>query len=151
MTSSYSFRQSHIGLCVSDLGVALRFYRDGLGCEDGPYFNIDHPISEMSGDVRLVSKFVRSGDLRIELLAFAAPTATGVPSSKRNELGLTHLSFKVEDIDIAAARLVAHGGTVIEGTRSCPEGGVHIIFVADPDGTRVELMAFPPDYRWPWH
>ena len=103
------------------------------------------------GDVRLTSKFLHSGDLRIELLAFATPTAFGKPSASRNQLGLTHLSFSVDDLDAATERLVRHGGKVIEGTRSTPEGRIHIIFLADPDGTRIELMKQPKGVTWPWY
>lgn len=145
------FKQSHIGLCVSDLEKSLAFYCEGLGFEEGPEFDIDYPISEMSGDVRLASKFLHSGDLRIELLAFARPEAFGTPSACRNQLGLTHLSFSVDGIDEAAEHLVRHGGTIIEGTRSKPEGRIHIIFLADPDGTRIELMKEPEDMTWPWY
>ena len=101
--------------------------------------------------MRLTSRFLHSGDLRIELLAFATPAAFGTPSARRNQLGLTHLSFSVDDVDAAAERLVRHGGTIIEGTRSMPEGRVHIIFLADPDGTRIELMKHPEGVTWPWY
>ena len=37
------FEQSHIGICVSDLEKSLAFYRDGLGFEEGPEFDIDYP------------------------------------------------------------------------------------------------------------
>ena len=145
------FEQSHIGICVSDLERSLTFYRDGLGFQEGPTFEIDYPIAEMSGDVRLISKFLHSGDLRIELLAFKAPAPFGKPSASRNQLGLTHLSFSVDDLDAAADRLVRFGGTIIEGTRSTPENAIHIIFLADPDGTRIELMKHAAGFKWPWY
>ncbi|MCU1457052.1 MAG: hypothetical protein JWL73_1144 [Actinomycetia bacterium] len=44
-------------------------------------------------------------------------------------------------MDAAAARLVEFGGTVIDGTRAAL--GLDVVFIADPDGTRVELMAVP--------
>jgi catechol 2,3-dioxygenase-like lactoylglutathione lyase family enzyme len=145
------FEQSHLGICVSNLKRSLTFYRDGLGFQDGPSFEIDYPISEMSGDVRLISRFLHSGDLRIELLAFKRPKPFGRPSASRNQLGLTHLSFSVDDIDAAADRLVRFGGTIIEGTRSTPENAIHIIFLADPDGTRIELMKHTAGVEWPWY
>jgi len=145
------FEQSHIGICVSDMERSLRFYRDGLEFEDGPTFPIDYAISEMTGEVHLTSHFLHSGDLRIELLHFAQPSAFGEPSMRRNQIGLTHLSFSVDDLDGAAAQAVAHGGTIVEGTRSTPEGRVHIIFLADPDGTRIELMQHPAGVVWPWY
>jgi len=84
--------------------------------------------------------FLREEDLRqgIELLFFESPTPSGAPSASRGRIGITHLSFYVDDVDTAAARLVECGGTVLEDTRSNP--GVDLVFLTDPDGTRVELM-----------
>ena len=66
--------------------------------------------------------------------------ASSVPPH-RNHHGLTHLAFNVDDVDAAATRLVRCGGTLLAPTRSNP--GVELVFVADPDGTRVELMGAP--------
>ena len=48
------------------------------------------------------------------------------------------------DVDAVAARLVEHGGTVLDATRyslALGEGRSNdFVFVADPDGVRVELM-----------
>jgi len=60
----------------------------------------------MTGDVRPTSHFLYSGDLSIELLHFDRPAAFGAPSMWRNQLGLTHLSFSVDDIDVSAQRAV---------------------------------------------
>jgi predicted enzyme related to lactoylglutathione lyase len=72
------------------------------------------------------------------LLYFAEPLADGVPSHRRNQLGFTHLSFQVDDVEGVAGRLVELGGTIIPSTRAVL--GVPVVFLADPDGTRVELM-----------
>ena len=92
----------------------------------------------MQGPVKLVSQFIRSGGMGIELLFFASPTPSGTPSATRGQIGITHLSFYVDDVDVAVAKLVECGGTLLENTRSNP--GVDLVFLADPDGTRVELM-----------
>jgi catechol 2,3-dioxygenase-like lactoylglutathione lyase family enzyme len=65
----------------------------------------------------------------------------GSASEHRNQLGLTHLSFYVDDVDTAARRLTQYGGTVLDETRS--HLGIEVVFLADPDGVRVELMAIP--------
>jgi hypothetical protein len=41
-------------------------------------------------------------------------------------------------VDTAAARLVEFGGTILDHTRS--DAGIVLLFLADPDGTRIELM-----------
>jgi len=150
MTARFSYSTSHIGLCVSDLERARRFYVDGLGFEEFARFELDRNIAEVDPPVRLTSFFIQKDGLRIELLHYASPGAFGHPSTRRNQRGLTHLSFVVEDVDAAAADLVRHGGTIVEGTRSGkhdPEA-VQILFLADPDGTRVELMRLAKGQKW---
>ena len=60
-----------------------------------------------------------------------------------NQLGLTHLSFRVRDVAGTAARMVELGGAVVESSRTTIDlGGTALEFVycTDPDGVRVELM-----------
>ena len=58
-----------------------------------------------------------------------------------NQVGLTHLSFVVGDLDALLAKLRALGATVLEATRLDSQGkGSNAIFVTDPDGTRIELV-----------
>lgn len=139
---------SHLGLCVSDLAASRRFYCEGLGftAADGLKLSsrdlpgLDGSL-EVAGPATITSQFIHLGDLKIELLGFQEPGAHGVPSRQRNQLGLTHLSFLVDDVDTAAGRLTEFGGTILDGTRSNP--GIEIVFLADPDGVRVELMGRP--------
>ena len=57
-----------------------------------------------------------------------------------NDPGLTHLSISVDDVRAAAAKVVEHGGEIIE------ESDVGLaLFVRDPDGQLLELL--PADYR----
>ena len=150
MSSAFTYATSHIGLCVSDLGRALRFWVDGLGFEKFARFEIDRAIAEVDPPVKLTSFFIQKGGLRVELLHYASPGVFGVPSSRRNQLGMTHFSFVVDDVDAAAAALVDYGGTIIPGTRSGQQdpAAVQIIFLADPDGTRVELMRLAKGQAW---
>lgn len=135
---------SHTGLCVSDLDRSLRFYRDGLGFAVLQRFHLTRPIAEVDPPVDVVSQFIRLQGLTLELLAYASPGVFGAPHHRRNQLGLTHLSFIVDDVEARARDLAALGGTVLEGTRNPAEDqSVRILFVADPDGNRVELMSFP--------
>ncbi|MCF2528280.1 VOC family protein [Yinghuangia soli] len=141
-----AYAVSHFGLCVADLDRAMRFYCEGLGFAPVISYEIGNEAAaalEVPGDVRLTSQMIAKGTLMIELLHYASPGATGAPSAQRNQLGLTHLSFVVEDVDAAGARLAEFGGTVLDGTRTSMKtelGSAELLFLADPDGTRVELM-----------
>jgi glyoxylase I family protein len=150
LTAPIGARTSHIGLCVSDLDRARRFYVEGLGFEDFARFEIDRPLAEMTEACDLTSCFVQKDGLRLELLHFRSPTPTGTPSASRTQLGLTHLSFVVDDVDAAAEQLVGFGGRIIDGTRSGDDDPdiVQIVFLADPDGNRIELMRLARGQAW---
>jgi catechol 2,3-dioxygenase-like lactoylglutathione lyase family enzyme len=135
---------SHVGLCVSDLERSLRFYCDGLGFTRAESYPIGDGWAnslEVEGEVALTSQFVRKEGLSIELLHYTSPGTIGEPSQHRNQLGLTHLSFWVADVAEATAHLVTCGGTLLESTRATE--GMELVFLSDPDGTRVELMQQP--------
>jgi lactoylglutathione lyase len=145
MPARPEYRPSHVGLCVTDLDRSLRFYCEGLGFEAAERYELDSKEAvgldlalEVEGHVQVTSQFIRSGGMAIELLGYASPAPSGRPSPSRGLLGLTHLSFYVDDRDAAAAHLVSLGGTVLEETRTSP--GIDLVFLTDPDGVRIELM-----------
>jgi catechol 2,3-dioxygenase-like lactoylglutathione lyase family enzyme len=136
---------SHFGICVSDLDRSLRFYCEGLGFEAAEGYDLDSEAAagldralEIEVPVKIRSQFISNGEMRIELIGFREPAVVGEPSTRRNQLGITHLSFWVDDVDAAADRLVGFGATILPDTRANP--GVELVFLTDPDGTRVELM-----------
>jgi len=141
---------SHVGLCVSDLARSLRFWVDGLGFAEFARFELERAIAEVDPPVRLTSLFIQKGALRVELLHYASPGAFGHPSTRRNQLGITHFSFVVDDVDASAAALERFGGTIVPGTRSGQHDpdAVQVVFLADPDGTRVELMRLAKGTKW---
>jgi catechol 2,3-dioxygenase-like lactoylglutathione lyase family enzyme len=137
---------SHFGICVSDLERSLRFYCDGLGFEKAESHAIGSEFAQLMDlpDVAVTSQFIRRGEAAIELLAFTEPAPFGDRERRAvNQLGLTHLSFRVAGVDEVAARLVQLGGRVVEESRTVIDfGGTPLTFVycTDPDGVRVELM-----------
>jgi catechol 2,3-dioxygenase-like lactoylglutathione lyase family enzyme len=146
---------SHHGLCVSELERSLVFYRDGLGFAEVSRLEFeDAGTQKLLGlpGVKLVAVYLRRDGSTLELLHFPRPgTQLGSGPRPINQVGLTHVSFLVDDLDALVARLRALGGGVLEGTRLAgPDGEARAIFVSDPDGTRIELVAGdfdPADYR----
>ncbi len=137
---------SHIGLCVADLERARRFYREALGFAEEAVFAVENTINDLLGipdNVVMTSQMMRHGNLVIELIHFSSPATISGGLRAMNQLGLTHLSFVVDDVDIAAAHLEACGGAVLRDTRTVfafPDADPTIlIFCTDPDGTRIEL------------
>jgi catechol 2,3-dioxygenase-like lactoylglutathione lyase family enzyme len=135
-------RVSHLGICVAGLGPALAFWRDGLGFRESGRLDVEGAAAaRLLGldAVRLHAVYLERDGLRIELLHFAEPGHLAAPAPRAvNQLGYTHLSVRVEDLDTALARLRDAGGRVLEETRI--EAPARAVFVTDPDGTRVELV-----------
>ena len=141
-----SISVSHAGLCVSDLKRSVRFYTEGLGYEVAEAYDVGDEVAatlEVPPGVVLRSQMIVKDGSKIELLGWRAPTPHGEPSSTRNQLGLTHLSFHVQDMAVIEAKLVELGASVLESTRTHIDMGkvtIDLLFLADPDGTRIELM-----------
>lgn len=133
---------THLGLCVTDLDRSLRFWCDGLGFETREVLQLGSEWAnalEVGTPAEFTSHFIRKGELEFELLYYASPPPQGTPSASRGQVGITHLAFSVDDLDAAIDHLVAHGGTVLDDTRTAL-GPVSLAFVADPDGVRIELI-----------
>jgi glyoxylase I family protein len=142
-------RLTHVGICVSDLERSLRFYRDLLG------FSYQHDL-EVEGEpsetllrlpgVKLKAVYLERDGVRIELLRFASPPAPAPRPRTMHEHGLTHLSFRVADLDATLAALRAAGERVVDDTViRIPEFQAAACFVADPDGQLIELVQAPGD------
>lgn len=136
---------SHIGLCVADLERARRFYCQGLGFTEESTLSVQgEPAASLLQlpDVDLQAVFLQRDGVRLELLYYRRPEAVpSVVPRPMNVAGLTHLSFRVADVDATVAALVSLGGTVIPSSRvELPDVGVVAVFVLDPDGTRIELV-----------
>ena len=140
---------SHLGICVSDLERSMRFYCEGLGFVAAESHTVGQefgPLMELDA-VALHSQFVRRDALSIELLSFSSPHPVGEGVRRpMNQLGLTHLSIRVDDVAAVAATLEALGGTVVTDTRTTfdlPGASLDFVYCTDPDGVRIELMPLP--------
>ena len=143
-------RLSHIGICVSDLESALAFYRDALGFRELSRLDVSgaaaDTLLELQG-TQLHAVYLERDAVRIELLWFEEPGHRGEGNPRpMNQLGLTHLSFRVEDLEAVLASIERAGGRVLEPTRiDNPEFQARVAFATDPDGTRIELVQIPGD------
>ncbi len=137
---------SHVGVCVSDYDKSFRFYTEGLGFQPAEGFEIRDalaPLAEVEPPVRCRSQMLVNGPAKIELLGWKTPSAEGFASTSRRQIGLTHLCVYVDDLRAVERRLVELGGSALEHTRlhvPMPEGAMDVLFLADPDGIRIELV-----------
>ena len=63
-----------------------------------------------------------------------------------NQLGLTHLSLRVDDVDRVALDdrgPRGHGGAEHSNHGDMPGARLDFLYCTDPDGVRIELMDLP--------
>ena len=133
----------HIGICTSNLEHSLCFYTEALG------FSLVRSIDELGAPfdtllalpgARFKAHQVQLGEVTLELLGFSNTDILG-PAEPRpmNQLGITHLTLAVDDVEAALERVGKFGGKVHRETRVDSPFGP-IVFCSDPDGVRIEVM-----------
>jgi methylmalonyl-CoA/ethylmalonyl-CoA epimerase len=96
----------HIGIAVSDLRKAIRFYEDVLGLEC-------YMIEEVP-DQKVRTAFFRIGGTKIELLESTNPEGPlGKFIEKRGE-GIHHIAFAVENVSAALLEIEKKGVQLID-------------------------------------
>jgi glyoxylase I family protein len=142
-------RLTHVGICVSDMERSLHFYRDCLGFRHEHELRVAGEPSDTLlrlRDVDLHAVYLARDGVRIELLRFASPPGPPPRPRPLNALGLTHLSFRVLDLEATLAALRAAGERVLEETViRFPEFQSAAGMVIDPDGQPIELVQAPGD------
>jgi catechol 2,3-dioxygenase-like lactoylglutathione lyase family enzyme len=137
---------SHIGICVSDVERSLRFYRDALGFAYVSELEVAGEPSDTLlrlENVKLRAVYLERDGVRIELLHYLSPPRQPPPRPRAmNDLGFTHLSFHVSDVEETLAALRAAGATVLEDTVVRVAGSDPLAaFLTDPDGVLIELVS----------
>ena len=148
---------SHIAVCVADLERSLHFYRDLLGLTVRM-----HTTQEMARrpGAESAEMYQRPRESRtVANVWFDDPDTTepflvltSHPGSqvdgepiKLDQIGISHISFGVEDVRAFANELIAKGvplaGTLDDFTND--QGVMRTFFVYDPDGILVQFDQGP--------
>jgi glyoxylase I family protein len=140
-------RLLHYSHCVSDIERSRRFYTDALGFEVVAEFDFDDAATAQVMDLpgcRFKGIFMKRDGMRIELIGFTEPAPERTHRKRRaNEVGHSHLSFYVTDLDASLVELAAKGVDVERHTRAVLAGGIECCVVRDPDGFPIELVQMP--------
>ena len=121
-------RVHHIAIICGDYKKSKHFYSEVLGLK------IVREVYRKERDSYKLDLEV--GNLyQIELFSFPDPVAR---PSRPEAAGLRHLSFEVDDVEIAAA-YIKEQGINIEFIRIDEFTGKRFTFFADPDGLPIEL------------
>jgi glyoxylase I family protein len=140
-------RLLHYSHCVSDLERSRRFYVDVLGFEVALEVEFDDAATARVLGLpraRFRGAFLQRDGMRIELIAFTEPPPEAPRAKRRaNDVGHSHLSFYVLDLDATLAELRSSGVPIEEATRTILPSGVECCVVRDPDGFPIELVQVP--------
>jgi lactoylglutathione lyase len=128
-------RTLHLGLRVADLERSLGFY-GALG-----YEVIGSVHATSLGDLTMI-KLPDDPFVAIELVS-----GSSSPSASGGGDRLSHLVIKVDSMDTVLSELAAAGIHPDEAPGS-PDGSneFRTAWITDPDGTRIELVQWPPDH-----
>jgi methylmalonyl-CoA/ethylmalonyl-CoA epimerase len=122
-------RIAHLGVAVSDLDVALKFFTLGLPLE----------LTHTEDYQGMKIGFIPVGDSSIELLQDVSGSSAIKKYLDKNCEGIHHIAFEVDDIYQAVAELKEKGVKLIDETPRLGAHGMTIAFM-HPKGTHGILM-----------
>jgi lactoylglutathione lyase len=148
-------RVGHLGICVSNLERSVRFYRELCGFRPLTEVHVKGEESDRLLRLRGVDQrtvFLERDGVRLALFSFQAPPPLGDGEPRAmNQLGMTALMLRVDDLDASLERFRSAGTRVLEQTYvHHPDYGSKLVFVCDPDGTLIELIEIPGDPYTPF-
>jgi lactoylglutathione lyase len=131
---------NHVGLCVADRERSRRFYEGLLGFQF--WWEIEPPDDRTAQLVQLAEPLgthatylVRDGFV-LELIDYSKREVRAGSERVMDQVGLTHISFSVSDLEGVLEKVESFGGVVVAETVS--EGAA---MIRDPDGQLLELLS----------
>jgi methylmalonyl-CoA/ethylmalonyl-CoA epimerase len=123
----------HVGIAVSDIEDALKFYRDALGLE------IEVPEDVDSQGVR--AHFIPAGEAALELLEATTEDSPIARFVAKRGPGLHHITLRVDDISAALEQLETLGVRLSDPPPRRGADGSLVAFIhpAAAHGVLVEL------------
>jgi lactoylglutathione lyase len=138
--SSHRTTFNHVGLCVSDRERSRRFYESVLGFQF--WWELDPPDDLTAKLVQLpeplgvhATYLVRDGFV-LELMDYSKRQVRTGSERVMDQIGLTHISFSVSDLEGVLKKVEEFGGAVVDGTVTQA-----MAMIRDPDGQLLELLS----------
>lgn len=124
----------HVGIAVSGLDDALRFWHDALGLHVAG--------TELVETEGVQVAFLPAGDARVELLEASRPDSPIAKFIGKRGPGIHHITFQVDAIQPVLDRLKAHGVPLLDDAPRPGAGGSKVAFLHPraAGGVLVELV-----------
>jgi lactoylglutathione lyase len=128
----------HIGLTVTDMVRARRFYEGAFGFEFDRELRMSpdqlQPLLRLDPPSSIHAVYLTLGVFTLELMQWEPAARTCAEQRMFLETGLTHLSIIVADIAATIEQAKALGGTALADVGRAA-------MLRDPDGQLIELLA----------
>jgi len=123
----------HIGIAVSNLSEAIKFYEEVLGLSATGIEEVEEQ------KVRVA--FLPTGDSEVELLESTSPDGPIARFIEKNGEGIQHIAFRVDNLEDKLAELKSKGIRLIDEKPRRGAGGAKIAFLHPKStfGTLVEI------------
>jgi predicted enzyme related to lactoylglutathione lyase len=151
-TGPFASTTIDVGMVVSDIEAAARFYKEAVGFTEVKGFDVMGQMGAEAGlsdskpfHVRVFVLADAPAATKIKLIQFADAPGKKIDNTFiHSSLGMRYLTIAVTDMTAAVERANKAGATPIaKGPMPLPEGfpkGVYLAVLRDPDGNMVELV-----------
>ncbi|MBR8638399.1 VOC family protein [Streptomyces tuirus] len=136
-------RPFEVGLVVRDLELMERFYCDVIGCRAEHRSRVPESVGRpagLGGELVVVWLRVPAGGCVKLILPRSAPVPAGAAPLPAGRVGLSYLTFHLDDMGPVVVALEAAGARPLSDPVVVRARGRRISFWADPEGNVVELV-----------